>query len=121
MAFMEKEIYYGDWVMVDGKMGTEYTPAEYVDMDDIDFRKEQIDNGEEASIRGTSLEDYFENALGDGIIYEVDVIKGFGARMSASGYMDSTPWGVFDTEEEANDYLDEYYGDEDEFEEDEDF
>lgn len=34
-------------------------------------------------------------------------IKGYGARLSAPGYLDATEWTVFDTEEEANAYLDE--------------
>ena len=34
-------------------------------------------------------------------------VKGYGARLSAPGYLDCTEWTVFDTEEEANAYLDE--------------
>jgi len=34
-------------------------------------------------------------------------VKGFGARLSAPGYLDCTEWAVFETEEEANQYLDE--------------
>jgi hypothetical protein len=45
-------------------------------------------------------------------------IKGFGARLSASGYLDCTEWSVFDTEDEAREYLEEMYPtDEDEWEE----
>jgi hypothetical protein len=36
-------------------------------------------------------------------------IKGYGARLSAPGYLDCTDWTVFDTKEEAIAYLDEYY------------
>jgi hypothetical protein len=32
--------------------------------------------------------------------------------MSASGYMDCTEWSVFETEAEAVEYLEDYYGDE---------
>ena len=43
----------------------------------------------------------------------VDVIEqrctGYGARLSAPGYMDCTDWVVFDTEQEAIDYLAETY------------
>jgi hypothetical protein len=38
--------------------------------------------------------------------------SGFGARMSAPGYLDCTEWAVFDTEKEARDYLLETYGEE---------
>ena len=38
-----------------------------------------------------------------------DKITGYGARLSASGYLDCTDWCVFDTEQEAIDYLAETY------------
>lgn len=34
--------------------------------------------------------------------------------MSAPGYMDCTEWAVFDTVAEANEYLNEMYGDDEE-------
>jgi hypothetical protein len=40
-------------------------------------------------------------------------VKGFGARLSAPGYLDCTEWTVFDTEDEAREYLAENYPDED--------
>lgn len=36
-------------------------------------------------------------------------VTGYGARLSAPGYMDCTDWCVFDTEQEAIDYLEETY------------
>jgi hypothetical protein len=46
-------------------------------------------------------------------------VKGYGARLSAPGYLDCTEWTVFDTEEEARAYLEEMYPeDEDEPEND---
>ena len=44
-------------------------------------------------------------------------IRGYGARLSASGYLDCTEWTVFDTAEEAETYLDENYPDDEEDEE----
>jgi hypothetical protein len=38
-------------------------------------------------------------------------IKGYGARLSAPGYLDCTEWTVFDTKEEAETFLDEMYPD----------
>ena len=35
--------------------------------------------------------------------------SGYGARLSASGYLDCTDWAVFDTREEAEAYLVETY------------
>jgi hypothetical protein len=36
-------------------------------------------------------------------------IKGYGARLSAPGYLDCTEWTVFDTKEDAEKYLEENY------------
>ena len=41
-------------------------------------------------------------------------IKGYGARLSAPGYLDCTEWTVFDTKEEAEKYLDEMYPEDEE-------
>ena len=41
-------------------------------------------------------------------------IKGYGARLSAPGYLDCTNWQVFDTEEEAEEYLTEEYPEDEE-------
>lgn len=38
-----------------------------------------------------------------------ELIYGWGARLSAPGYMDCTDWCVFDTEDEAREYLRETY------------
>jgi len=38
--------------------------------------------------------------------------SGYGARMSAPGFLDCTDWTVFDTEEEAQRHLEETYGEE---------
>lgn len=37
---------------------------------------------------------------------------GWGARLSAPGYLDSTEWSLFESEQEAQEYLMEVYGDE---------
>ncbi len=38
-------------------------------------------------------------------------VEGYGARLSAPGYMDCTEWCVFATEKEAREYLAEMYDD----------
>jgi len=40
------------------------------------------------------------------------LIEGYGARLSAPGYLDCTEWAVFDTVAQAEQYLEEMYGDE---------
>lgn len=37
--------------------------------------------------------------------FEVKIIKGYGARLSAPGYLDCTDWTVFDTYDAALEYL----------------
>lgn len=86
MAFMEPDIVFGEWYEVETTHGTEWVPADLGGPD--------------------SLQDYCE-----GTIQEVKgPIEGWGARLSASGYMDCTDWTVFSTEEEARAYLEETYG-----------
>lgn len=42
---------------------------------------------------------------------DITTVYGFGARLSAPGYMDCTDWVVFNTEKDAAEYLLETYGD----------
>ena len=93
MSFMEPQIVFGRWVKIEGDF------TEYVDADLI---------GEIEPYQGPSIlvpepiADYCENRT----TTEIKVIEGYGARFSAPGYMDCTPWTVFKTEDEAQEYLD---------------
>jgi hypothetical protein len=52
--------------------------------------------------------DWTEQQVADehGVIkQDVQEVWGWGARLSASGHMDCTDWAVFDTAQEAADYL----------------
>jgi hypothetical protein len=99
MAFMEKQITAKkSWWKVETSMGTEFLPVDLI--------------GEEPTDSGT-FEDYCE-----GQVQTWELIKGYGARLSAPGYLDCTEWAVFETKEEAEQYLEENYPDEEE-EEDE--
>ena len=75
-----------DWTEIDGVEGTVW-------INDI-ITKEEAER------------DYY-----CGEIYEIRTVNGFGARLSAPGYMDCTDWCVFDTAQEAADYLLETYAD----------
>jgi hypothetical protein len=95
MAFMERQIVFGKWVEVDGPDGTEWVGADLV--------------GEVEPYHGhpvpipEQLAGYCESAE----VTEIKTVEGWGARCSAPGYLDCTPWTVFATEEEANDFLNE--------------
>lgn len=86
-SFMKPEIIQGYWWEIDGDQGTTFYPAEYFSI-------------------GEAKADY------PGKIYETKYRKGWGARLSAPGYLDCTEWTVHDTEIEAKTYLEEMYDDE---------
>jgi hypothetical protein len=53
---------------------------------------------------------FARDVLGN-IYARVEIVTGFGARLSAPGYLDCTDWAVFDTIAEAEAYLDEIAAD----------
>jgi hypothetical protein len=95
---MEPQIVESDWYEVETTAGTWFVPA---DLCTVDLDEEEPDL--------SPLQDYVE-----GRPMHAELRHGFGARLSAPGYMDCTEWAVFDTEDEAQAYLDENYPDEDE-------
>ena len=100
MAFMQRQVTEKQkWYQVETSRGTEIVPFDllgnYPDIHDITA--------------------YCE---GNPITWEV--IEGYGARLSAPGYMDRTEWSVHDTEQEAEDYLEEMYPEDEEDGEDTD-
>lgn len=92
MAFMQRQVEFGSWHLVETvRDGTESIPADLFD----------------GTVKGA------EGFFGPGNVLSVDTVTGWGCRLSAPGYMDCTPWDVFDTEQEAINYLDACYGEED--------
>jgi len=86
------------WYMIDGIMGTEYVPADLVP-------DQYTQNWEPGKEIPKPLADYCENITA----WEIEMITGYGARLSAPGYMDCTEWAVFDTIEQAENYLKDTY------------
>ena len=98
MGFMERQITQKQlWWEIETTHGTEWLPVELVG-------KEPADSD--------AFADYCE---GDVLLWRQR--EGFGARLSAPGYLDCTEWTVFDTAEEAEAYLDEYYPEDEDGEE----
>ena len=92
MSFMEPEVIKCRWYKIETNQGTWFVPYEVVgDVDDKD-----------------KLGMYTES----GTVQDFEIIEGWGARMSAPGYLDCTDWCVFETEEAAVEYLAEEYGEE---------
>lgn len=88
MAFMTPQYEQGLWYEVETTHGTEIIPADLV--------------GEDGG--GEELKPYLE-----GKYVSHEMRSGVGVRLSASGYMDCTPWTVFNTVEEARAYVEGTY------------
>ncbi|SRR6266550_4100427 len=103
MSFMEKQVREGRWLRVETMGGS----TEYVSVFDTGLdipNGNNFDDPDVAKTIGQYTEDRPETW---------ENIKGYGARLSAPGYLDCTEWTVFDTSEEAEEYLKEMDIDED--------
>jgi hypothetical protein len=102
MAFMEPEIYKGQYYEVSANHGETYivpveaagTVTTYGEL--ADYVEGTIDEPEEPAV----------------------LLTGWLARLSAPGYMDCTDWTVCDSRAAAEEYLKETYGDDDDEEND---
>jgi len=101
MAFMQPQITKDVWLCVDGPCGTEWLASMLWDRE---YVENLLDHEDHNGLYGY-LADYLENNRID----SVEVVEGYGARLSAPGYMDRTEWTVFDTEKEAKAHLCEMY------------
>jgi hypothetical protein len=108
MAFMEQQVEFGQWVVVDTNCGGCVLPADLVDVDKVK-RWAESDSPWAKNKLAKLVGDYIEGTE----IYSVEIKAGWGGRLSAPGYMDCTEWSVYDTEEEALEELTEMYGDDD--------
>ena len=99
MAFMEQQIRHDEWVEAQLHDGS----TEWVST-------EALNGGRRFGIDITTM-----RALGyfTGPVASAHVRFGYGARLSAPGYLDCTDWVVFDTREEAQQYLNEVYPEDD--------
>ena len=89
------------WAEVESDCGTEWVPIEQLGI--------ALPDTDQMEVYRKLLRDYLEGNW----VFSVEERVGYGARLSAPGYLDCTDWGVFDTEQEAKEYLEETYGDED--------
>jgi len=98
-----------EWIRIDGTNGTFFVLLEFVSRDSATWNGEYLDRDDErfGAIR-EDVGDYYEG--GASCIESVEIIEGFGGRLSMPGYMDCTDWIVADTAEEIQDTLDDMYG-----------
>ena len=97
MGFMQPQIRFDRWYKIEAD-GVWFVPA--------------ADVGPVKSI--DDLRDYCE-----GKVEGYEIVEGWGARLSAPGYLDRTDWCVLGSREEAEAYLREMYDEESEEEEEE--
>lgn len=102
MAFMQQQITRKMWwVEIDGTCG-----ITAVALDDL--TKDQRAIADSVSGDPDAEPDDLQAHFGDyyeGEVQSISTREGFGARMSAPGYLDCTEWAVFDSEKEAEVYL----------------
>lgn len=104
MAFMQTEITdLQIWVEIDGTQGITAVPFDILSMSQVNAVTETRYDVSELTLN-EELGDYYE-----GRIHSVSLRQGYGARLSASGYLDCTEWSVFDSVREAQKYMEEYY------------
>lgn len=110
MSFMQKQVTdKQNWLQVETTHGTEIIPAEFVS---------SVSNCDEENVENMPAWFNLVQQYTEGEPQSWEWVRGHGARMSAPGYMDCTDWTVFDTVAEAESYLEEYYGEESESEQD---
>lgn len=95
MAFMQPQVYFGEYFAVETTAGTEIVPEYMVNRT--------------ADVTGEDLLNYLEGKPCDSEA-NLERKEGWLARMTAPGYLDCTDWTAHDTEKEAIEYLDECYG-----------
>ena len=87
MAFMERQVVFGTWLEVDSAEGIVFIPV-----------------GEFEITPDMMPRDW----------WTIEVLTGYGARLSAPGYLDCTEWTVFGTEAEAHQFLEDFYPEDEE-------
>lgn len=85
---MEPQVVYDNWYEIFSTEGIFFIPKDVV--------------GENASPEALSQ-------FIDGKYVEHKLVSGWGARLSAPGYLDCTEWAVYETEEEAEQFLRDTY------------
>lgn len=96
MAFMEKQITSKrTWWEVEGTHGSEWYDAE--DFTELEARQNY-----------------------PGHVTSSTPCEGYGARLSAPGYLDCTEWAVFESVDKANEYLNDMFGEDEDGESKED-
>ena len=87
---MIKQIQYDRFFRIETTQGTEWIPQDLI--------------GKQSTLTAIEAQPYIEGEF----VY-ASLVDGYGARYTMPGYLDCTPWSVFETEAEAHEYLKHYY------------
>jgi hypothetical protein len=102
MAFMQRQITgRQNWLRVETTHGTEFVNVFDTGLD-LPASSNLADGVTEDN--SSDVQRYCE-----GKVQSWENIEGYGARLSAPGYLDCTEWNVYDTEQEAREALEEMY------------
>lgn len=102
MGFMQPQVTGRQkWIEMAGDDGIFWLSYDALSRDEMAFAESVSGdaNADPADLEAELGEYYPGKLLG------VEVVEGYGARLSAPGYMDCTDWTVFETQEEAEAYL----------------
>jgi hypothetical protein len=102
---MENEIVLGEWVIIDGDAGTECIPGKLFEDGYVKLVQSELEDKYKILSMTTEFEDYIDSYY----IYSIEVMVGYGARLSMPGFLDCTNWTFHDSETEAMLYLEEMY------------
>lgn len=103
---MELQIEYGQWITGDSRIGGFVLPLSLVN--EGQFRKlleAAAETGDYNEVL-EAIQDYLEYRTE---VWDVEIVSGYGARLSEPGYLDCTEWSVFPTAEEAREYMTNMY------------
>ena len=106
-AFMKPEVFKSKGVAIDTSVGTMYLPD-----DVIKYSGQDTEDQEEIKKNWEQIKDYVEVFKPEDV-YSISHADGWFGRLTAPGYLDSTPYQFGKTEKEVKKYLQALYGDED--------
>lgn len=114
MSFMERDVTPKQhWISADSPEDIVYVPVNVVgslaEVKAAIEAWERDDDGKPDREPPALLSDYLPSR-----VWSLEIVKGYGARLSAPGYLDCTEWAVFQTAKAAETYLEETFGDDDE-------
>ena len=112
--FMQQQVVEGEWLEVETLQGTTCIPYDDAPGSAQCFCDAQADgqfqDDEVCATVGCDLLEHLADTYDSNDVLCVRKRVGYGARLSAPGYLDCTEWTVFDSHAEAESHLEEMYG-----------